>query len=48
MLGSDNLVLLDCNKPDLYSSEHIPGAIGIGLQAFSDAVGKPGDPDGEP
>lgn len=43
MLGSDNLVLLDCNKPDLYASEHIPGAIGIGLQAFSDAVGKPGD-----
>ena len=44
MLGSDNLVLLDCNKPDIYGSEHIPGAIGIGLQAFSDAVGKPGDP----
>jgi thiosulfate/3-mercaptopyruvate sulfurtransferase len=43
LLGSDNLVLLDCNKPDLYASEHIPGAIGIGLQAFSDAVGKPGD-----
>ncbi len=44
MLGSDNLVLLDCNKPDVYASEHIPGAIGIGIQAFSDAVGKPGDP----
>jgi thiosulfate/3-mercaptopyruvate sulfurtransferase len=44
MLGSDNLVLLDCNKPDLYASEHITGAIGIGLQAFSEAVGKPGDP----
>jgi thiosulfate/3-mercaptopyruvate sulfurtransferase len=44
MLGSDNLVLLDCNKPDLYASEHIPGAIGIGLQAFSDKIGKPGDP----
>ncbi len=44
MLGSDDLVLLDCNKPDIYASEHIPGAIGIGLQAFSDKIGKPGDP----
>ena len=44
MLGSEDLVLLDCNKPDIYASEHIPGAIGIGLQAFSDTVGKPGDP----
>ncbi|OPX90197.1 MAG: Thiosulfate sulfurtransferase [Pelotomaculum sp. PtaB.Bin104] len=44
LLGSDNLVLLDCNKPDIYAKEHIPGAIGIGLQAFCDNVGKPGDP----
>lgn len=44
MQGSEDLVLLDCNKPDIYASEHIPGAISIGLQAFSDAVGKPGDP----
>lgn len=44
MLGNENLVLLDCNKPDVYAKEHIPGAIGIGLQAFSDNVGKPGDP----
>ncbi|OPX90788.1 MAG: Thiosulfate sulfurtransferase [Pelotomaculum sp. PtaB.Bin104] len=44
MLGSDSLVLLDCNKPDIYAKEHIPGAIGIGLQAFCDNVGKPGDP----
>ncbi|MDD2587055.1 MAG: rhodanese-like domain-containing protein, partial [Syntrophomonadaceae bacterium] len=26
MLNSDNLVLLDCNKPDIYAKEHIPGA----------------------
>lgn len=44
LLGSDNLVLLDCNKPDIYAKEHIPGAIGIGLHAFSDKIGKPGDP----
>lgn len=43
-LGSEDLVLLDCNKPDLYAKEHIPGAIGIGFHAFSDKVGKPGDP----
>ncbi|MBN2898326.1 MAG: sulfurtransferase [Clostridia bacterium] len=44
LLGSEDLVLLDCNKPDIYADEHIPGAIGIGLHAFSDKVGKPGDP----
>ncbi len=43
LLGSEDLVLLDCNKPDLYGKEHIPGAISIGLHAFSDKVGKPGD-----
>lgn len=43
LLGSEELVILDCNKPDLYSKEHIPGAISIGLHAFSDKVGKPGD-----
>ena len=44
MLGSEDLVLLDCNKPDLYAKGHIDGAIGIGLHAFSDKIGKPGDP----
>lgn len=44
MLGNDNLVLIDCNKPDIYSSEHIPGAIGVGFHVFSDKIGKPGDP----
>lgn len=43
-LGSQDLVLLDCNKPDLYAKEHIPGAVGIGLHAFSKIEGKPGDP----
>jgi len=43
MLGSDNLILVDCNKPDIYASEHIPGAIGIGLNAFSDTSGKIGE-----
>jgi len=42
-LGSDNLVLFDCNKPDIYAKEHIPGAVGIGIAAFSDKIGKPGD-----
>lgn len=44
LLGSDDLVLLDCNKPDIYAKEHIPGALGIGFHAFSDTNGKPGDP----
>jgi len=44
MLTDDKLVLLDCNKPDLYAKGHIEGAIGIGLHAFSNKVGKPGDP----
>lgn len=44
LLGSEDLVLLDCNKPDIYAKEHIPGAIGIGFHAFSDKLGKPGDP----
>ncbi len=44
MLDSENLVLIDCNKPDIYAKEHLPGAIGIGLQGFCDTVGKPGDP----
>lgn len=43
LLGSEDLVLLDCNKPDYYGKEHIPGAISIGLHAFSDKVGKPRD-----
>lgn len=42
--GSKDLVILDCNKPDLYAKEHIDGAISVGLHAFSDKVGKPGDP----
>lgn len=44
LLGSKDLVLLDCNKPDIYAKEHIQGAVSIGLHAFSDKVGKPGDP----
>lgn len=44
MLGSENLVLLDSNKPDVYAKEHIPGAISVGLHAFSNTVGKPGEP----
>jgi len=44
MLGSENLVLVDCNNPSIYSSEHIPGAIGVGFHAFADKIGKPGDP----
>ncbi|MHB0976319.1 MAG: sulfurtransferase [Candidatus Aquicultorales bacterium] len=44
MLGSKDLVLLDTNKPDVYAVEHIPGAVGIGLHAFSNKIGKPGDP----
>jgi thiosulfate/3-mercaptopyruvate sulfurtransferase len=44
LLGSEKLILLDCNNPNLYAKEHIEGAIGIGFHAFSEKVGKPGDP----
>ncbi|MCS5422987.1 MULTISPECIES: sulfurtransferase [Psychrilyobacter] len=44
LLGTENLVLLDCNNPKLYAKEHIKGAVGIGFHAFSEKVGKPGDP----
>lgn len=44
MLGSEDLVLVDANKPDVYGKEHIPGAISAGLHSFSNTVGKPGEP----
>ncbi len=44
LIKDKSVVLLDCNKPDVYAKEHIPGAINIGVQAFSDKTGKPGDP----
>ncbi len=44
LLGSEDLVILDCNKPDIYEKEHIPGALSLGFHGFSDKVGKPGDP----
>ncbi|MEI6856670.1 rhodanese-like domain-containing protein [Psychrilyobacter sp.] len=44
LLGTENLILLDCNNPKIYAKEHIKGAIGIGFHAFSEKVGKPGDP----
>ncbi|MGE5627407.1 MAG: sulfurtransferase [Solirubrobacterales bacterium] len=43
LLKSKEVVLLDCNKPDVYAKEHIPGAVSIGIQAFSDKSGKIGD-----
>lgn len=43
LLGTENLVLLDCNNPKIYAKEHIKGAIGVGFHAFSKKVGKPGD-----
>jgi len=43
LLGSENLVLLDCNNPKIYAKEHIKGALGVGFHAFSKKVGKPGD-----
>lgn len=44
LLGSEDLVLLDCNTPEVYEKGHIPGAISVGYHAFSDTVGQPGDP----
>ncbi|MFT5875082.1 MAG: thiosulfate/3-mercaptopyruvate sulfurtransferase [Clostridium sp.] len=43
LMGSENLVLLDCNKPDIYEKGHIKGALGIGIQGFSSVDGKIGD-----
>ncbi len=42
-LDSNNLVILDANKPNLYSKGHIPGAISVGFQKLSNTEGKPGD-----
>ncbi|MEG2786645.1 MAG: rhodanese-like domain-containing protein [Romboutsia sp.] len=44
MIGSKDLVLLDCNKPNIYEKGHIPGAVSIGINAFSDISNKIGDP----
>lgn len=43
MLDSEDLVLLDCNNPDIYSKKHIPGAVSIGFHAFSDTSGTVGE-----
>lgn len=43
LLKDKKVVLLDCNKPDVYAKEHIPGAVNIGIQAFSDKSGKIGE-----
>lgn len=42
-LGSEDLVILDTNKPDQFASEHIPGAINIGFHGLSKTLGKSGD-----
>lgn len=42
-LKNKSVLLFDCNKPDVYAKEHIPGAVSIGIKAFSDTNGKPGD-----
>lgn len=44
LMESKNLVLLDCNKPNIYAKAHIKGAVGIGIQGFSSKDGKIGDP----
>lgn len=44
LLGSESLVLVDCNRPEIYKDEHIPGAIGVGIHGFCDTTGQPGRP----
>ena len=43
ILGDKNVLLFDCNKPEVYEEGHIPGAVNIGLQAFTRADGKIGE-----
>jgi len=43
-LGDSNVIIFDGNKPDVYESGHIPGAISAGFHSFSKVDGKPGDP----
>lgn len=42
-LGSEDLIILDANKKNVYDKGHIPGAINIGFQGLSKTEGKPGD-----
>lgn len=44
IIGSKDIILLDCNKPDVYQKKHIPGAVNIGIHAFSDISNKIGNP----
>jgi thiosulfate/3-mercaptopyruvate sulfurtransferase len=43
MIGNENLVILDGNKMNLYSKEHIKGAVNIGFHSLSNTEGGPGD-----
>lgn len=43
ILGNKDVLLFDCNKPEVYEKGHIPGAVNIGLQAFTRADGKIGE-----
>ena len=43
-LDKGEILLFDCNKPDIYEKNHIPGAVSIGFHAFTDTSGQPGDP----
>ena len=43
ILGNKDVLLFDCNKQEVYEKGHIPGAVNIGLQAFTRADGKIGE-----
>lgn len=40
---NDDVLIFDCNKPEVYEKGHIPGAVNIGIQPFSDISGKIGE-----
>ncbi|MGB5823031.1 MAG: rhodanese-like domain-containing protein [Proteocatella sp.] len=42
-LGSSDVIIFDGNKPDVYETGHIPGAVSAGFHSFSKLDGKPGD-----
>lgn len=43
ILGNKDVLLFDCNKPEVYEKGHIPGAVNIGLQTFTKSEGKIGE-----
>ena len=42
-LGDKDVLVFDCNNPDVYEKGHIPGAVNIGIQSFARTDNKIGE-----